>query len=260
MSRSTENYARLIATPPQPLPVHTITTDEAFQPRAASVVKFRKRAVVATLEETWVRTLCMTLEASNTAELDPILCAEVGGKLYVVDGHHRLEAYRQAKRATIPARFIPLSQHDAVMVSKVANFMRPGGLPMDNEQTRDCCWYEIIEATKGGTLPLPGSLREWAGRYGAGADKQTVARMMDKLKMLDPAQYAEGSRAPGMQYPRWKYARNPKARDSGWTPASDEERAKDLARKIGALIHPETPEVVRRALQMLTEDETEGAD
>ena len=52
---------------------------------------------------------------------DPIDVARVGKALYVVDGFHRLEAYRAERRPTIPARVAKMSLEEATEHAKTSN-------------------------------------------------------------------------------------------------------------------------------------------
>lgn len=57
----------------------------------------------------------------NGENLPPIKVARVGANLYVVDGHHRLEAHRAAKRVTISADVARMSLPEAKDEARRAN-------------------------------------------------------------------------------------------------------------------------------------------
>lgn len=59
--------------------------------------------------------------ASGKEARDPIRVARVGKALYVVDGHHRLEAYRSERRATVPAKVAKMGLEEAKREAEAAN-------------------------------------------------------------------------------------------------------------------------------------------
>jgi ParB-like chromosome segregation protein Spo0J len=183
-----------------------------------------------------------------------VLVADVGGGLFVVDGHHRLKAYRRAQRETIPARVYPMDRHRAVVVSKLVN-CGERALEMHPEQCRDAAWQYLAAVTRRGAMKLPpgDSCRTLAGRFGIGKD--TVSNMLRKLPKVNPTDYA-GALDPGTGWPRWRTVREGPA---GWKQDLEEmdveqvtqHRAEAMAKKIGALMDSDTPEVFRRALLLL---------
>lgn len=57
----------------------------------------------------------------ESGDLDPIHLMEIGGKLYIADGHHRVEAYKAEGREEIPAKVQRGSLVDALCVGFNAN-------------------------------------------------------------------------------------------------------------------------------------------
>lgn len=238
----------------QRLPLSSLKTDEALQPRVAGLVPFREKTRTERRSEGHTGTMRLALEASQMIQLEPVLVAETTGGLFIIDGHHRLHAYQLAKRETIPARVLSMDWRMAVTVSKLAN-NDARALEMHDEQRRDAAWQYLAEVTHRGTRKLPAgeSIRTIAGRFGIAKD--TVQRMLRMLPRVNPKKYA-GQLDPGTGWPRWRVVRRG---PDGWTQDAEEmdmeqvtqHRAEMLAKKIGALIDSDTPEVVRRALELL---------
>jgi hypothetical protein len=243
----------------QHLPLRTLKTDEALQPREARMVPFREQARAEKRSEEHAGTMRLALEAAHTIELEPVLAAEIGGALFVVDSHHRLKAYRLAKRETIPARVLPMKHRAAVLISKLVNCAERA-LEMHPEQRRDAAWQYLAAVTRRGAegLPTGESFRTVAGRFGIGKD--TVQRMLRTLPKVNPRDH-EGHLDPGTGWPRWpRVRRGP----DGWKQDAEEmdveqitrHNAEQFAKRYGALLDQFTAEEVRRGLQ-LHESETQ---
>jgi hypothetical protein len=69
-------------------------------------------------------------------EFPPIAVAKVQGRLYVVDGFHRLAAARAAKRTTIAALVAAMTEKEAVITAIHANSTH--GLRLTNSDKRRC--------------------------------------------------------------------------------------------------------------------------
>jgi ParB-like chromosome segregation protein Spo0J len=246
---------RLKAAEVQQLPLITLQTDDAFQPRNGRMVPFREQTGVDSRSEAHIGTMRLVLEAAQSVELEPVLVAEIDGHLYVVDGHHRLQAYRRAQRDTVPVRVMPLDRQRAVLVSKLAN-CEARALEMHAEQRRDAAWQYLAAVTRRGAerLPTGESLRAIAGRFGVSRD--TIGRMVKQLPKVNPKEWNSEAHDPGTGFPRWRYVRESKGGWHGMKQEMDVEQitqqeAEKLAKKIGALIDKANPEAVRRAVRML---------
>jgi uncharacterized ParB-like nuclease family protein/transposase len=246
---------RLQAVEVQHLPLSALKTDDALQPREARVVPFRDQARVERRSEEHVGAMRLALEAAHSIELEPVLVAKVAGVLYVVDGHHRLKAYRRAQRETIPVRVMPLTKLEAVMVSKLVNCAERA-LEMHKEQRFDAAWQYLATVTRQGAAGLPegDSCKKVAGRFGIGHG--TVHRMLQKMPKVNPRDWQGDALDSGTGFPRWR-----KVREAGtdWQQDTTEmnldqitqHEAEQLAKKIGALMDKATPEAWKRAVQML---------
>lgn len=240
------------------VPLAELRTDDAFQPREGRLVPFRQQRQVESRSEEQTGTMLLALRASTEVQLEPLLAAEMDGGLYVVDGHHRLKAYRRAQRETVPVRRVPMERRRAVLVSKLVN-CSDRALEMHPEQKRDAAWQYLAAVTKKGAAGLPAgeSLRTIAGRFGIGKD--TAADMLRRLPKVNPSGWSPEAHDPGTGFPRWRYVREAGA---GWqdmeTKMTPEQlmqhEAEKLAKKIGALIDKASPEATRRALAMLANE------
>lgn len=240
----------------QRLPLTSLKTNEALQPRETRMVPVKDQARVEKRSEEHTGTIRLALEAAQSIELEPVLVADVSGVLYLVDGHHRLKAYRLAQRENIPARVMPMKYLEAVMVSKLVNCSERA-LEMHAEQKRDAAWQYVAAVTRRGAtgLPVGESLRTIAGRFGI--SKDTAQRMIRKLPEVNLKDWSSAALDTGTGFPRWRYVREAGA---GWHDMKEkmdmsqriQHEAEKLARKMGALMDKAfSPEVGRRALQMV---------
>lgn len=253
-----QTLQRLQSAEVQQLPLSALKTDDAFQPRMERLVPFRDRARIESNSTRHAGTMRLVLQASHTEQLEPVLVADVAGVLYVVDGHHRLKAYRLAQRDTIPARVLPMKHLMAVLVSKLVNCTERA-LEMHPEQQRDAAWQYLAAVTRRGASGLPAgeSLRTVAAHFGIGKD--TVGAMLRKLPEVKPKDWSSAAHDPGTGFPRWRYVRDAGA---GWqdmeqhmTPEQiTQHKAERLAKKTGALWGKATAEVLKRALEMLANE------
>ena len=88
-----------------------------------------------------IRELARTIE-DKKRPLDPILVTAVGKKFYVVDGHHRLEAYRLAKwRKEIPVRYFEGNLKEAQEEAWRRNYKNK--LPMRHADKLEAAWRSV---------------------------------------------------------------------------------------------------------------------
>jgi ParB-like chromosome segregation protein Spo0J len=199
----------------------------------------------------------LVLEAAHGVQLEPLLVAQIGSALFVVDGHHRLKAYRQAGRESAPARVMPLDRRGAVLVSKLVN-CEARALEMHPEQRRDAAWQYVAHLTRQGVDDLPSgeSLRTVAGRFGI--SKDTVSNMLRKLPKVNPKAYPAEQCDSGTGFPRWKVVRDWRKQneedDLGGQPMNREQwtrrEAERVAKRLGMLESGTTAEAWKLALMM----------
>lgn len=248
-----------------------IRTHKCLQPRNDRLVPYKDAGREKQASDEHVQTLCLVLDASLDTELEPIWLADIPNTpgrqvpagLYVVDGHHRLAAYKRANRKTIPARVHPLDFTSAVIATKPIN-CSGCKLRMHREQRLDAAWQYLAVAMERGLRPLlPSgeSLRTIAAKFGIG--HQTVSRMMVEIRRISLEEYPQATRDPGTDWPLWKYVRTPK---SIWqTPievlpdgARTARNAESLARAIADIMEKSSPEERALALQLLASQAESG--
>ncbi|WP_372072014.1 hypothetical protein P7L75_27980 [Tistrella mobilis] len=210
---------------PDHLPISAIATETAlFQPRG--------------LVENHVHDL--TRVAKSGRPFDPLVVIQIGGNAYLVDGHHRREAYLNAKvTQPIPVTYFVGSVEEAVLEAGRAN--SKAKQPMTNGERQDFAWRLVR---------LGGYARKQVADA-AGVSLRQVATMRDVLKQLGEDAFEHES---------WWQARSAASGRESPSFDSDEEReewlearASDLARRMrkeftGKLIA--NPELAARALNI----------
>ena len=198
-----------------------------------------------------VHDMAQLLKAEPKAELVPLRLAQVDGVLYVVDGHHRLQAYRQAKRETVPAHVEAMTLREASHASKLANITHTK-LEMRPAQKRNALWHHLAAVTHGGTLQLPAgtSQRSLQGHFGVALD--TVQRMLHRLPEVDhtryPAEHCDGITG----WPHWRYVCR-SARSDMYQEMTPDARTEWLARKYLKKLLKLWEQTDRRALEVAHE-------
>ncbi|WP_139370447.1 ParB N-terminal domain-containing protein, partial [Xanthomonas axonopodis] len=210
------------------------------------------------------------LGVSEDGQLDPIWLADIGSAepveagLYLVDGHHRLKAYRQANRQQVPACVLALDWRTALVVSKLVN-CTGRSLALHNEQRRDAAWQYLADLTHRGAIELPivgESLRSVAARFGI--SKSTVSSMLTNMPHVIATEFHTLAIDPGTGWPRWRHVREAKNPWQTSLPSSDQQQldrdAERVARHIVKLVDGSSPAVRARALEMLANDEVSATD
>lgn len=252
MERIVELLDRWNQQPTKRVTLGTIKMDTALQPRIERIVPFKERSRFEAQREEHLKRLRSVLNGGSSVELDPILLADWGEGLYLVDGHHRVFAYRGCQRREIPARVLEVSKRDAVMVSKLVN-TQGVKLPMHAEQAREACWQFIIGMRKQG-VTVPAN-RKLASRFGI--DKDTVARMKHTIERVNPRDYNRDFCDETTGWPRWKDARG-NAWKGGLEEMEPEKRvrwrAEKLAKKLAGIVADADPEVLGLAIELLKQE------
>ncbi|MGN6383167.1 MAG: ParB N-terminal domain-containing protein [Dyella sp.] len=263
---------RLQAAQVQRLPLSSIETDEALQPREGKLIPFREQTRAERRSEEHIGTMRLALEAAQSIDLEPVLVAEIASRRFIVDGHHRLKAYQQAKRTTIPARVLPMGRGEAVLVSKLVNCTERA-LEMHPEQRRDAAWQYIAATARRGadgeaaTLAPGDSYRSIRGRFGIGKD--TVPKMLRKLSGLNPSGFPAEKCDPGTGFPRWKAVKDWRVLDEedelSNSPVSADQwtqlEAINVARKLGTVQSGTTPAAWKLGLELFAKEaKLEAAD
>ncbi len=214
--------------------ISDLQTDESLQVRDPSVVEVaRARGQERRLAES-VATMRTTLEASSKTELEPILVASVDGRLLVVDGHHRLKAYRLAGRSEAPCKVIPTSMKMAYYCSLLMN-ADDRAVEMTPEQYREAAWQFIMAGTRGGRAPRPA---HWSTRYIQAqfriGSNNTVSSMFRIAETVHEREWEDNWINRRTGYPFWKFARRPEGMQTVWE-LRDEimDDARKAARDLG---------------------------
>ncbi|WP_159016613.1 ParB/RepB/Spo0J family partition protein [Cognatiluteimonas profundi] len=186
------------------VPIADIKTHPALQPRDPALLKQREQLRQEQQSELHVHDMAQLLKADPRADLVPLQVAEVDGGLYVVDGHHRLRAYRRAKRETVPAKVQAMTLAQASHASKLANITHTK-LEMRPPHKRNALWHHLAAITHQGSLQLPKgvSQRSLQGHFGVSLD--TVQRMLRRLPEVDPTKYPEEHCDGITRWPHWRY-------------------------------------------------------
>lgn len=209
---------------PDHLPLSAITTlTPLFQPRG--------------LVENHVHDLTRVVKSGRM--FDPLEVIQVGGTAYLVDGHHRREAYKLGKvTQPIPVAYFSGSVEEAVLQAGRAN--SKAKQPMTNTERMDFAWRLVR---------MGGYTRKQVAEA-AGVSVRQVATMRDALKALG---------ADAFDHASWWSAREAAAGRSG-SDLTDDEReerleaqASDYASRLrkefsGKLIA--NPELAARALSI----------
>ncbi|TIS17780.1 MAG: nuclease [Mesorhizobium sp.] len=75
--------------------------------------------------------------------LDPVTVMLVGTRFVLIDGHHRIEAYRAARWAgPVPVRYFDGTPEEGVLVAGEAN--SKAKLPMDNTDRQNFAWRLVL--------------------------------------------------------------------------------------------------------------------
>lgn len=245
MQNWTEILEAWRALPATPIRRSQIKIDPAFQPRNPQAVRFKHRERTRRESEDHASALADRL--CNCPDLDPILVANIQGSLYVIDGHHRLKAYKSMKRGDIPAKVHEADWDTAVIVSKLVN-LDHRALRMQKDQAREACWQYLAALTQRGKKPHGDSTscRKVGLLFGVGHD--TVHRMLKALPNIKLDDFSKESLDPGTSWPLWRYA---KGVHEPFGSVSDEIRAEHQAEKIAALLSKAEAEINTMALSRL---------
>jgi hypothetical protein len=232
-----------------------------FQPRDLASVPPGKRVAVELELDRHVARMRATLEGNPLVQLDPLLVATIDGRRFVVDGHHRLKAYRLAKRFTVPIRERTMTAQHAALLSRLVN-LDGVKLPMTADQCREAAWQYLAHVTGRGRFTLQAcglSKRTVAAKFG-NIGRETVANMVRRMEAtkaaVDGNEFPAPALDPASRWPLWRYARGESkaAWDAADPSARYQQQVEQCAAKIGALRSKHGPEVFQRAIAMLRDE------
>ncbi len=246
---------------PQEVALGQLREAEGFQPRNVRLAPFKDRGRLESASEAHIDDLAAKL--ADGRDLEPLLVARIDGALFLIDGHHRLRAYRRERRRSVPARIRESTQAEALLASKAVN-CDGVKLPMHAEQKREAAWQYLAMQTARGRLELPGgdSLRGIARTFGV--SKSTLSRMAQRLPSVTLGDYSADACDPGTGWPQWKHVKGNAWRDAAAeVPEDVRERHRDERRaaQLGKIIDRDGLEPFLRSLRLLeVEGIAEAAD
>jgi len=231
-----------------------IKIDDAYQPRNDRLPPFKDQGRMRKTSQQHIDTL--TGKLGDGRNLAPVLVARIEGQLFLIDGHHRSDAYRQAKRESIPARIRDSTKQEAIRASLAVNcdFVK---LPMHPEQCREAAWQYIAMLTKRGQQELPkGISRRDIGRI-FGVSHDTTASMARTISRVNLADFPSEACHPGTGWPHWKHVKGNAWRDVNIDVAPDiraKHRAERLAVKYGLDIEQYGIDVFKHAVELVAQE------
>lgn len=176
-------------------------------------------------------------------DLLPILVLRRGGRVILVDGRHRMEAYKVARRAeSIPVMEFQGSPKEALLEAHRVNNMPALGLT--KSERMDAAWKLVrLDASKVARFTLPQIEK-------VGVSRAQATKMRQVLRALGE---------PGMQYATWReaYGRFTNQPQPDYSPEDveemlnkqAEEAADKLVRMFGKRLS-DRPEVLARTIEI----------
>ena len=185
-------------------------------------------------EERHTRELVRVL-SEHKKPLDPILVAVVGSKLYVVDGHHRVDAYHTVKwNRPVPVQYFEGTLKEARVEAFKQNSKNK--LPMTPDDKYEGAW-KLVKEGEDTQVEIAAVTT---------ASVRTIATMMKVLR-------DHGDKAVGLS---WKKARRLHYRDAeedpdDWDQRKAQQLAKQLLRNVGSTFVAR-PDITARALEIIS--------
>ncbi|WP_077033847.1 hypothetical protein [Pelomonas sp. KK5] len=161
--------------------------------------------------------LTRVLKDSPDDELDPVTVLSIGSKNILVDGHHRVAAYRAAQRSTIPVIYFNDPEGPRAAVLGVGQVNRKTKLSMSTAERTQWAW-ELVKA---------GGFTKAEVSAGAGVSDRTVGTMRMVLRGLND----EGAEVPAF----WLDARPGR---EGFDHESAAKQAQEWARRFSEVLGP----------------------
>lgn len=173
--------------------------------------------------------MAQLLKANQAWELEPISVARIGDELLVVDGHHRLRAYKRAQRKHVPATVQSMTWREASHASKLAN-LTGAKMAMMPAQKRNALWHHLGQLSEFGARPPPDRLgaKSTSARFGVSRD--TLRSMLRRLPEVDPREYPREQRDAITGWPHWKAVAT--SRGDMFRAMTEESREAWKARKV----------------------------
>lgn len=155
-------------------PLADIEQSPRFQTRKPSVERKAGRIAIRDADKAMMEKLVSDLQNPNHTT-DPVTLCRVDERLIIVDGHHRLDAYRQAGRCDIPSRVIETTEQEAQTLAAIMNGYSTT-VPRGPEEQAEIAWREVVSKHDG---------EKWEGGWSArqlakavGVSPKTIDRMV----------------------------------------------------------------------------------
>lgn len=182
---------------------------------------------------------------NNAGELDPILVMPCGDRMVVIDGHHRLAAYKMAKRTEIPVEFFKGTAREAIIEAGSRNSRAV--LTLSNNQRQNWAWSLVRQVED--HIGFKAAFSRSAVTKSSGISKSQHDRMRQALKALGAK--ADGYSQWWQANEAWKAVKAGEDYNEEFTVTAMEERAQDIADRIVKAISSSpanNPEIMARAL------------
>lgn len=180
---------------------------------------------------------CKTLQAGF--ELEPVLVIEIADATILVDGHHRLEAYKRVKDAPpMPVRYFPGTPSEALLEAVRCNAQ--ASIQMDNSQRQTCAWRLVLTRL----YSKRDIVRASGVSQGQVGNMRVAARELGEAA-LDKPTWFEAQKA-------WKGKSRPEMTDDQrqlWVQQQAERGAEGMRQKFGMWL-AKRPEIAAQALAL----------
>lgn len=175
------------------VPLVDIHQDPAMQPRDAALLPKTERATERADRTRQLAAMTQRLKDNPKLTLDPLYLARVDGRLYVVDGHTRMDAYAAAKRKQARAAIVPMTRELAVMVSKIVN-TTPRARELRRRMTNEAWWALLWQLSDHGRQDPGPVARSIARQFGVDKKGPTKACHWIRKGWIEPDKYSAGER------------------------------------------------------------------
>lgn len=178
---------------------------------------FQQRRPPKYASDAHIRALASKAKASPVGVLDPLTVWWDGRRWACIDGHHRMEAYREADVFQFPVVVFEGSLEEALVLSAKANTRDK--LQMNSGEKSNAAWHLVVAT----------SLSKAALAEASGVSESQVANMRRVKETL------RGKGVGNLEDIVWEAARRMAAGEDGtkeWDEDANEKRAQEMATKL----------------------------
>ena len=244
-----------------------IEKDPLYQPRDPGLIQRPIDRIRQTdMLEDMVEQMVAHLKASSSTELNPLWIVQRGDDLKLVDGHHRLRAYKRARRRQVPARVYrgPDPHRFALLSSRLAN-VKGSQVQLHKDEHTEAVWQTLKQLTRSGRIPWSElqrqgySSRMISSLFSGRPAHTTVCSMIKQLPVV-----AERFVPEEGEWPSWARTRQLLRDEVVPEPEEIDEKARihRLAVRIAKLAQKEPPQIYNAAIREAREllEEARAAD